>query len=257
MFVEKNARYALQADVFSADQLESALDTLIAKDRPLPDASRCVAGETACSLDMTQYLFGVGEPDGGRMMKPERIARMQSLINDDDAARTATAEEMASLTPERVTKNFTDYYQRYTEMARQGYPTVRASDVEEMAKPYADDNCVSRVMLPSLSRCYQLATRAEASRRATQLTYAVHLYKARTGQWPRSLDDLPARHTEGSRTDPFSGQDFVYRPSDAGFTLYSTSENGSDDGGTHHSRWGDGDSPGSPSDDFVFWPPQQ
>ena len=111
--------------------------------------------------------------------------------------------------------------------------------------------------MPSLSRAYTLSTRVEASRRATQLTYEVHLFKARNGRWPASLDELPLQAGDKSRTDPFSGGDFRYRLTEAGPTIYSLSENGRDDGGVHSPRWNDEVKSDADSDDFVFWPPQK
>jgi hypothetical protein len=252
--VEKNARYALQHGVFSADELEASLDVLMTRNRPLPDPDQIMAGELAFSLDMTQYVFGVGEEGGARTMKPERLQKIHEQIGGDDGFRP-TPEEMEKTTADQVSRNFIDYYRTYAEMARRGYPEVTAADLEKLSRTYADNNYVAKVMLPSLSRAYQIINRAEAGRRATQLTYAVHLYKARNGQWPQSLNDLPAHYTQGVRTDPFSGQDFVYRVTGDGFTIYSTSENGHDDGGAHHSRWGD-EKADDAGDDFVFWPPQ-
>ena len=57
------------------------------------------------------------------------------------------------------------------------------------------------------------------------------------------------------RTDPFIGENFGYRLTPDGPTVYSFGENGADDGGVHHPKWGDGAKPGE-SDDYVFWPPQ-
>ena len=166
-----------------------------------------------------------------------------------------TPEELASTTADKVTRNFIDFADHYSEMTGRGYPEVKAKDLDEMTKQYAENNYVSRFMLPSLSRAYQLVNRQEASRRATQLSYAIHLHKARTGQWPQSLDELPTRYTQGARTDPFSGRDFVYRPTGDGFTLYTTSENGIDNGGVPRPRW-DTENKDDPTDDYVFWPPQ-
>lgn len=255
--VEKEARTALHHGVFSADEMEAALEVLVAKDQPLPDATRLVAGEMACSLDLTQYLFGVGE-GGSQTLRPERIEKLRDLFGGQDSMKPPTPEEAANLTADRVANNLVNYYQQWSNMSQTGYPAVKARDLDEMTKPHVEHDYVSRAILPSLSRVYQLAHRQEASRRATQLTYAIHLHKARTGQWPQSLDDLPPRYAAGARTDPFSGRDFVYRPTGDGFTLYSTSENGQDDQGAHHARWGDpeGESPRSEQDDHVFWPPQ-
>ncbi len=254
--VEKDARLALQYGVFSPDEMEAALEVLVARDRPLPDATRLVAGEMACSLDLTQYLFGVGE-GSAQTLRPERIDKLRDLFGGQDSLKPPTPEEVASLTADRVANNLVNYYQEWSDMSRTGYPGVKARDLDEMTKPHVEHDYVSRAILPSLSRVYQLANRQEASRRATQLTYAIHLHKARTGQWPQSLDDLPPRYAQQARIDPFSGRDFVYRPTGNGFMLYSTSENGRDDKGVHHPRWGDAEEQGerSEQDDHVFWPP--
>lgn len=68
--------------------------------------------------------------------------------------------------------------------------------------------------------------RAELDLLATAL--ALRAYHSTHGDYPASLRatgwELP--------TDPFSGRDFVYRRSGAGFILYSVGANGQDDGGT-------------------------
>src|SRR5205814_2566442 len=109
-------------------------------------------------------------------------------------------------------------------------------------------------LLPAISRVHALRTRNEASRRATQLSYVVHAFKARTGRWPASLDELPAEYGAKMRTDPFTGGNFSYRVDKDGPVIYSLSENGRDDGGKHAPRWND--EKNGASDDFVFWPPQ-
>jgi len=113
------------------------------------------------------------------------------------------------------------------------------------------------LLLPALSRAYKLRARHEASRRATQLAYAAHIFRARTGHWPKSLDELPAEVGETMRTDPFTGRPFGYRVSEDGPTIYSFSENGIGDGGVHSPRWDDRIENDSDSDDYVFWPPQE
>lgn len=252
--VERTARFALQHGVFSADEMESTLELLIEKNQPTWEPGQWISGETAMSLDMTQYLFGVGEEGGGRTLRPDRVEKVRDFFGDETTP-LPTAEEIAATTAEQVAQNFVNYADYYSQMASRGYPEVKAKDLDEMTARHVESNYVSRMMLPSLSRVYKLVHRQEASRRATQLSYAIHLHKARTGQWPQSLDELPPRYTQGARTDPFSGRDFVYHPTTDGFTLYSTSENGIDDGGAHHPRWDD-ESQDDPTDDHVFWPPQ-
>ena len=112
-----------------------------------------------------------------------------------------------------------------------------------------------RRSFPVYHGAYQIQARSEASRRATQLTYEAALYNARHGRWPTTLDELPEASRSEVRTDPFTGSDFGYRLGADGPTIYSKSENGTDDGGVHSKRWAD--EPVNGSDDYVFWPPQQ
>jgi hypothetical protein len=69
-----------------------------------------------------------------------------------------------------------------------------------------------------------------------------------------SLDELPIDGDSETATDPFTGETFSYRLTDDGFTLYSSYENGIDDGGLHNP--GGKQSQESESDDWVFWPPR-
>jgi hypothetical protein len=139
---------------------------------------------------------------------------------------------------------------------REGDPNVRAADLDATTQKYVDATPLTRMLLPSISRVQTIRTRNEASRRATQLTYAVHLYKEQNGRWPASLDELPAEHGNRMRTDPFTGAAFGYRVNADGPMIYSLSENARDDGGIHAPRWNDGVADPNASDDYVFWPPQ-
>ncbi len=167
-----------------------------------------------------------------------------------------TEEELAQTTAEGTIQGFREYYREYADLVRRGYPEVRPADLDRVQQTFVESNYVAKQIAPSLSRVYALSTQYEASRRATQLTYAIHLHKSRTGNWPASLNELPERYTESVRTDPFSGEDFAYRLTADGPLLYSKSDNGRDDGGVHHRQWGRGADDPNASDDFVFWPPQ-
>jgi hypothetical protein len=252
--VQENARWALERGVFSEPDIEATLELLIARDTPRPYPAHTLDGEIASSLDLTQHLFTPTADGRDTALDPDAIARFNDLFDTELLLPPPTPEVIANTSAKRVAENFLEYYDTYGRMAARGYPDVTAADLEQMTRPFIEDNYISRAMLPSLSRVYSLVNRQEASRRSTQLTYAIHLHKARTGEWPDTLDDLPPRHADRVRTDPFSGNDFVYRLTKEGFTLYSTSENGQDDGGSHNPRWGDKKEQDQP-DDHVFWPP--
>ncbi len=252
--VQENARWALKRGVFSEPDIEATLELLVARDLPQAYPGHTLDGEIASSFDVTQHLFTPAADGRDPVLDSEAIARFNALFDTELFLPPPTPEVIAATSADRVTDNFLEYYDTYHNMAARGYPDVTAADLDEMARPFIDDNYLSRALLPSLSRVYSLMNRQEASRRSTQLTFAIHLHKARTGQWPATLNDLPPRYTDTVRTDPFSGHDFVYRLTKEGFTLYSTSENGQDDGGSHNPRWGDNKEQDQP-DDHVFWPP--
>ncbi len=220
--------------------------------------SRC---EAAAGLDVTQYVFTPAGPDGQPKINMDRMASVfgeistggESALNEEDRARYAAAGPEEAY---KAVEAFEGHYRDMAENYRIGYPQVRAKDMEAMQQKYVNQSEVAKLMLPSIARAYTLSTRTEASRRATQLTYEVHLYKARNGRWPASLDELPLQAGDRLRTDPFSGGDFRYRLTTTGPTIYSLSENGRDDGGVHSPRWNDKVKNDADSDDFVFWPPQ-
>jgi|GEM_PF-2021621 len=73
---------------------------------------------------------------------------------------------------------------------------------------------------------------------------AILRYKAARGKLPETLSTLVQNgYLKELPIDRFSGQPFVYKVIDRDFTLYSVSENGTDDGGTRTDKLDD-----------VFWP---
>ncbi len=254
--VQKTARWALKRDVFTGDELETALDTLREFDHGATDPAKYIRGEHAMAMDMTQWMFSPPTADGKPKMNAERAA----AISAQNWLESVELEEFSKLGPEDAYASidaFEGYYRELGDMMRVGYPDVRASDVKAAGKRYVQTSLVTHMLLPALSRYYQLSARLETSRRATQLAYATHLYQARNGRFPESLDELPVDSGEDVRIDPFSGEFFGYQLTDDGPRIYSLSENGVDDGGIHSPRWGDKITNDTGSDDHVFWPPQQ
>jgi hypothetical protein len=204
-------------------------------------------------MQTVQYMF-----DGDAAHRRQVAQTMASMMAEDMVSQE-TLDEVLTLdhNDARIALDaFDDYYHEITGQMRTGYPEVRAADIDATVERYSDTNALTRLLIPSLSRVQVLRTRNEASRRATQLAYATHLFKARTGRWPVSLDELPAEFGQRMRTDPFSGDYFGYRLTDDGPTIYSASENALDDGGIHSGRWNDEIANEAGSDDYVFWPPQ-
>jgi len=255
--VESNARWALKQGVFDEKKLEQALDALRQYDRSVGDPVKGVRGEHAMALDTTQYLFSPPDANGQPVINPDRVERMQEIIGDESETTREEIEKMVPDDARTTIEAFNNYYPELAEQMRIGYPEVRASDLEALADQYLGISPITKILLPSMSRAHVLRARAEASRRATQLAYAAHIHHARTGQWPKSLDELPRDLDDEIRTDPFTGRPFGYRLGRDGPTIYSASENGIDDQGAHSPRWNDGITDPAASDDYVFWPPQR
>ena len=113
---------------------------------------------------------------------------------------------------------------------------------DETKNPFLD------ALLPSLGRLRSLHERITATRRATHLIVHLHDYRQKNGVFPDSLNQLDLPNLAELRIDPFSGRDFTYRTTDAGFQLYSFGANFQDDGG-RHTYW-------KKEGDVVFWPVQ-
>jgi hypothetical protein len=254
---QKNARWALEHEVFSADQIETALDVMMEYDRDERDPARWVRGEHATSMDFIQAMFpppgGDGTPEGR-----EDLVKLAGMLNDWGGTEEQS-EAVMNMTVDdarRSAEALDSYYRDLTEMMRTGYPHARVGDLRAKEQEYVNTSPLTKALLPSLSRAYLLGTRVKASDRATKLAYAVELFRQRQGRWPESFDELPARYVDEARIDPFTGQDFGYRLDDDGPVIYSYSENGVDDGAVHSPRWDDKIENDVGSDDFVFYPPQ-
>jgi len=251
--VQKTARWALKHDVFSGDELETALDTLRELDRDDRDPSEILRGEHAMCMDLTQYLYMPPGANGTpQSYKPERLNGVFDFSPEmvDRIARMKPDEVHASINA------FDNHYRKLVEQFRIGYPEVRTADISAITEEHLRTTPLTEFLMPNLSRYYQLKARSKASRRATQLAYATRLFKERNGRWPESLDELPPEHGRNMRIDPFSGDYFGYQLTDDGPKIYSASENGVDDGGVHSPRWADEIENDAGSDDHVFWPPQ-
>jgi len=253
--VQKNARWALKQDIFSPDELEDALNTLQQLDRDDRDPALSLRGEHGFSMDVTQYLFTPPTPDGKPQINLDHAQKIIDFSGDSDIS-IEDFEGMTEADAQATLDTFDTYYHELGELMRVGYPEVRTPDVYDLEQQYINATPLTRAFMPSLSRYYTLKARAETSRRATQLAYATHLFKARNGRFPDSLDELPPEHGERMRIDPYSGEYFRYRLTENGPRIYSVSENGVDDDGVHSWRWEDTAEENNGSDDHVFWPPQ-
>jgi hypothetical protein len=92
---------------------------------------------------------------------------------------------------------------------------------------------------------FQAVDRCEQFDRNLQLAFALAGYQRDHGKYPAKLDALAPDYLPQIPIDLFSGQAMIYRPTEAGYLLYSVGVNGKDDGGRTYGE----DPPGG--DDLV------
>ena len=197
-------------------------------------------------------MYWPSEPGGEPTFDADRAPQWFDF-NDE------TIESLRSVGAEDVRETIRQidiYHRELGELMSIGYPEARAPDLDAVAEKHIPTNPITELFLPALSRVHTLRARSEASRRATQLAYATHLFKHRNGRWPESLGELDADFGPEMLTDPFTGDHFGYQLTKEGPRIYSLSENARDDGGVHSRRWEDKVENDADSDDYVFWPPQ-
>ncbi|MGQ9880516.1 MAG: hypothetical protein ACUVSV_06585 [Armatimonadota bacterium] len=87
---------------------------------------------------------------------------------------------------------------------------------------------VAQLLLPMSNAFLYHHARTEARIRLLACAAAVRAYRLRHGSYPSSLQEAGVADLN---KDPFTGGEFVYKPSEQGFLLYSVGEDGKDDGG--------------------------
>jgi hypothetical protein len=88
------------------------------------------------------------------------------------------------------------------------------------------------LLLPALNAATAAEDRANATIQLTQLAAALAAYRATNGKYPEKLDDLMPTILDKLPVDLYNSAPFIYRRDNDGYLLYSTGENGADDGGS-------------------------
>ena len=96
---------------------------------------------------------------------------------------------------------------------------------------------LSGMIMPVYTRARNAADRVQAQIAGSEIVLALEAYKDRYGGYPASLDELKARLGWAIPEDPFSGNDFIYKPQGNGILLYSVGENLKDDGARKYSSY--------------------
>ena len=79
----------------------------------------------------------------------------------------------------------------------------------------------SSSMVAGIAKALGRAVQSDAKRHVVRLGVAMHLYRARHGSFPETLDALVPECIEQIPTDPYSGTPLRLKRSDTGWVVYS------------------------------------
>ncbi len=101
---------------------------------------------------------------------------------------------------------------------------------EALSKPgYA--HLISSLVMPSVGRAFEEEVNVRARLRVACTVLAVEEWRARHGAWPESLGQLVPDLLDAVPEDPFSDGAVLYARTSDGIIVYSTAEDGRDNGG--------------------------
>ena len=102
-------------------------------------------------------------------------------------------------------------------------------DVDTLSKKIGD--IMICLLMPPLDKVNETGDLSEQIHRNVRVAFALAMYKSDEGRYPPKLDALTPRYLLQVPNDLFSGKELIYRPTDAGYLLYSVGVNGQDDQG--------------------------
>jgi len=156
-------------------------------------------------------------------------------------------------TPQKTAEIIDAAYERYYTMAQPDFDWKEEPKKFSLTSVRFNYRCMVNTLVGMSERTYHglhdLYLRLLVNRRGSRLIIALRQYKNKNGHWPESLDDIQSLTPAETLVDPISNSPFVYRLTDAGFTLYSKGKNNIDENG----RRDIDDEEGGP-DDRLIWP---
>ena len=237
---------ALTESTAPASRASKFAEELTAADPVHPPLSLQTRMERLMIRDFCQRVFEPGKRKGSWKMYGPMLEASGLSFSD------AEVSKMKRIGYDRTLREVDKYFDGMDAWFDTLFHSTKSGNRGKQGAPpferiYRDTkNPLLKALLPSLGRFRLLHERITATRRASHLIVHLHDYRQKNGAFPDSLDQLDLPDLAELRIDPFSGRDFVYRPSDAQFLLYSFGDNLQDDGG-RHAYW-------KKEGDVVFWP---
>jgi hypothetical protein len=232
---------------------ESLNERLGASYQPVRPPVQAVQTERAMFLDAAQRMYDFNPETGRYRLTVDGREWFVSITRTTGGDQTISPLEQVAPTFllggfrfEDIVQSGNQQYDRLTEAMTQPYRQAQESLAEQErlmdSRVFQMANPLLRLLMPSLKRYHQLATRGETQRRATRVIAELKAYRRQYGQYPDSLAALADDET----IDPLGEAPFVYYRDGDDFVLYSIGLDGVDDGGLHDPRGEQGD--------LRFWP---
>ncbi|MEK6677207.1 MAG: hypothetical protein AABZ47_16335 [Planctomycetota bacterium] len=221
---------------------QALVEDLAKADPPQSSLQRTMNMERLHVSDLCQRLFVPGkEPGTWTLYDPvfNELTKM-GLFEANDKS------ELVRFGFDETLRELNAHFDQADKWLGTPFPSVTDGASELARLGTQSKNPFSKKVLPSFDRARVLHEHCAASRSATFLIAHLFIYRAKSKEFPASLDKLQGSGIAQLKIDPFSGRDFVYRKQDDGFLLYSVSTNMKDDGGKHDPQMKDVD--------FAYWP---
>jgi hypothetical protein len=212
--------------------------------RPARPMTELVQFERSMFMDTAQRLFEMDPATGKPVVTRESVASFEALPIFADPERQAELnEQLLGLDFDETRKAADEFYDSVTRALEMPFPNQSAAFAEIEKGIETHTNPMLRTMLPAMSRASFLTARGQAGQRGAELITNIRAYQQQYGELPESLEVFG---DSAFAVDPFSGGHFRYVREGDSFRVYSTGQNGLDDGGVHDPR--------AEQNDYVIWP---
>ncbi len=211
-------------------------------------ADKLALGERYTTLDALQSLRrgGTGPLIGGKPKEtPAELEAAMSKLDWDAMFRLNTAWydkfEAAARKPTRAERltagaEIDDGLRKLLDGARElgEIPNLVQQGADAKVRTAVSEKIalvLLGLMAPAIQKIGDAGDRAEQVARNGVLAFALAAHHADHKAYPAKLADLAPKYVAKLPDDLFSGKPLIYKPTDAGYLLYSVGANGADDGG--------------------------
>jgi hypothetical protein len=215
----------------SVRALEQTLSAASFTDEQLAEMSRMLT-EAALMLDLTQTMVS------------ERCFMIEYIRDPSKLGRGGTGALRIPGLGGLGLADILDYMADCVAASELAPPerVVRFRQIRDELEDLSFLHMVVKIMAPALGRVAELDLRCKAHLDLARSALAIERYRLATGKVPEQLEELVPQYLDAAPLDPFDGQPIRYRRSDAGYRLYSITEDGQDDGGLSRDEVNKGES---------------